>query len=91
MRYANKVNKVGSIEGVSGADDIINKVKNGDITLESTKQKGNFGEIVQDDFYEGTNKKLNRISKDKVTSLDDKIHQGIDGVYEDSLVNHLNL
>ena len=36
--------------------------------------------LLQD---EGTNKNQNRISKDKVTSLDDKIHQGIDGVYED--------
>ena len=36
--------------------------------------------LLQD---EGTNKNQNRISKDKVTSLDDKTHQGIDGGYED--------
>ncbi|MGO5443537.1 T7SS effector LXG polymorphic toxin [Faecalimonas sp. LCP19S3_D12] len=64
-------------------DEIITKVKKGEIILETTKHKGNFGEMVQDNFYEGTKKNLNRISKDKVTSLDDKIHQGIDGVYED--------
>lgn len=36
--------------------------------------------LLQD---EGTNENQNRISKDKVTSLEDKTHQGIDGGYED--------
>ncbi|MFV0381507.1 MAG: hypothetical protein ACK5KR_04730 [Breznakia sp.] len=35
-----------------------------------------------DDIYVN-GKKVNRISKDKVSNLDDKIKQGIDGVYED--------
>ena len=73
-------------KSIGGSDDIINKVKNDDIILENSKQKGNFAEIVQDYFYEGTGKNLNRISKDRVTSLDDKIHQGIDGIYEDSTI-----
>lgn len=65
------------------AYDIIKGIENGEITLITNKQKGNFGEMVQDNFYEGPDKNLNRISKDRVTSLDDAIHKGIDGVYED--------
>ena len=65
------------------AYDVIKGIENGEITLITNKQKGNFGEMVQDNFYEGPDKNLNRISKDRVTSLDDAIHRGIDGVYED--------
>ncbi|MGT2910075.1 T7SS effector LXG polymorphic toxin, partial [Streptococcus dentapri] len=41
--------------------------------------KGNYGEIVQDEYYRQFG--YERISKDMVTSLDSPGHQGIDGVY----------
>jgi hypothetical protein len=44
------------------------------------KQKGNYGEMKTD--LDMLDKGYVRISKDSITSLDDKGHQGIDGVYE---------
>ena len=48
--------------------------------LKNNKQKGNYGEMKMDIFFERMGCK--RISYDRVESLDDKIKQGIDGVYE---------
>jgi hypothetical protein len=44
------------------------------------KQKGNYGEMKTD--LDMLDKGYVRISKEGITSLDDKGHQGIDGVYE---------
>lgn len=45
----------------------------------TNKQKGNYGEMKMDEYYESLG--YERVSQDRVTGLDDKIHQGIDGVY----------
>lgn len=45
----------------------------------STLQKGNYGEMKMDDFFESQGYK--RISTDRVTDLNGTTHQGIDGVY----------
>jgi hypothetical protein len=49
------------------------------------KQKGNYGEMKTD--LDMLDKGCVRISKDSITSLDDKGHQGIDGVYENPTGN----
>ena len=59
--------------------DTINRVESGDISLSSTKRKGNYGEIKMDRYYE--NKGYKRISNDRVVDIDQTIHKGIDGVY----------
>ena len=46
----------------------------------SNKQKGNYGEMKMDQYYE--NLGFERVSSSTVTSLDDPIHHGIDGVYK---------
>ena len=56
-----------------------NQVENGDITLETNIQKGNYGEMKMDRYYE--NQGYERISLDRVTDLNAPNHQGIDGVY----------
>ncbi|GAB2023802.1 hypothetical protein RyT2_28830 [Pseudolactococcus yaeyamensis] len=58
---------------------IMNGVENGDIPLTNNFQKGNYGEMKMDKYFE--DKGYTRISKDRVTSLNQKGHQGIDGVY----------
>ncbi|MCU5096850.1 hypothetical protein [Bacillus wiedmannii] len=59
--------------------EIINEVENGNVKLKTNKQKGNYGEMKMDVHFES--KGFDRISNDRVTSLDDKIVKGIDGVY----------
>lgn len=61
---------------------VIKDVETGKISLKTTKQKGNYGEMKMDVHLEG--KGYNRISLDRVTSLDDKILHGIDGIYENA-------
>jgi len=58
---------------------VIDDVKSGKTTLDTTKQKGNFGEMVMDEHYKSLG--YERVSVDKVTGLDDTIKKGIDGVY----------
>lgn len=60
--------------------DEISKVESGDKTLETTNEKGNYGEMKTDQDLQ--DKGYERISKDTTTSIEDKGHQGIDGVYE---------
>lgn len=60
--------------------NLIEDVKSGKIVLETTQEKGNFGEIIMDNHFES--KDLNRISIDRVKSLNESGHIGIDGVYE---------
>ena len=68
------------IKGPSGS--VLDNVKNGELALDNTQQKGNFGEMNMDDV--AVNKKsLDKISEKTVTSLDQKIEKGIDGVYDD--------
>lgn len=61
--------------------EIISSVKKGEVILETTKYKGNFGEVVMDSYMESV-RGASRISGNPVTSLDDIINKGIDGVYE---------
>lgn len=59
--------------------DIIDSVKNGENKLETSQEKGNFGEMMTDiDLKE---KGYERISKDQTTDLSSPGRQGIDGVY----------
>ena len=53
----------------------------------SNKQKGNYGEMKMDQYYE--NLGFERVSSSTVTSLDDPIHHGIDGVYKNKTTGEL--
>ncbi|EUJ26918.1 hypothetical protein, partial [Listeria cornellensis] len=69
--------------GVNKAQyNVIRDVESGGVKLITTKRKGNYGEMKMDVHYESTTYK--RISSDRVTSLNDKIVKGIDGVYENA-------
>ncbi|MCM3087974.1 T7SS effector LXG polymorphic toxin [Bhargavaea ginsengi] len=57
----------------------IKSVESGKTKLKNNQQKGNYGEMKMDVHYESQG--YNRISKGRVTKLDQKIVQGIDGVY----------
>ena len=65
--------------GLNSADDIIKGVENGDIPLSNNTQKGNYGEMKMDAYFESQG--YERISIDRVTDLNTPTHQGIDGVY----------
>lgn len=58
---------------------IIDEVESGKIELKTNKHKGNYGEMKMDQYFKSLG--YERISLDKITGLDDKMHQGIDGVY----------
>ena len=58
---------------------IISDVESGKTPLKNNMQKGNYGEMKMDAYFEKQGYK--RISLDKVTDLDTPTHQGIDGVY----------
>ena len=60
----------------------IESVESGEVALKTNKQKGNYGEMKMDDYFESQG--YERISKTLVTSLDDKLSKGIDGVYENA-------
>ncbi len=60
-------------------NDCINQVESGQKKLETTQEKGNYGEMKMDEYYES--KGYKRVSKDRVSSLNDPTHHGIDGVY----------
>ncbi|RGF58893.1 hypothetical protein DV740_06520 [Roseburia sp. AF02-12] len=60
-------------------DDIIKGVENGEIPLSNNIQKGNYGEMKMDAYFESQG--YERISLDRVTDLNAPNHQGIDGVY----------
>lgn len=66
-------------ENIKKQDAEIKKVESGEVPLETTQEKGNYGEMKLDqDMRE---KGYERISTDMVTDLHDSGHQGIDGVY----------
>jgi len=60
----------------------IESVESGEVALKTNKQKGNYGEMKMDDYFESQG--YERISNDRVTGLDDKLSKGIDGVYENA-------
>lgn len=60
-------------------NQIIEQVEKGKLKLTDNIQKGNYGEMKMDQYYE--KKGYVRISQDRVMSLDEPVHQGIDGVY----------
>ncbi|WP_213422537.1 T7SS effector LXG polymorphic toxin [Bhargavaea massiliensis] len=60
----------------------IKSVESGKTKLKNNQQKGNYGEMKMDVHYESQG--YSRISRDRVTKLEQKIVQGIDGVYENS-------
>ena len=78
-----KVDDVGDVKkggkGNFTVEDIIKRIEDGEISLADNLQKGNYGEMKMDVFFEG--KGYKRISLDKVTDLNAPSHQGIDGVY----------
>lgn len=67
----------------SQADNAIKDVESGKTELITTKQKGNYGEMKMDQHLEDE-LGYSRISKDRVTGLEDAGHKGIDGVYENA-------
>lgn len=72
--------KQGMVESSNfSVDDIIKGVENGEIPLSNNIQKGNYGEIKMDAYFESQG--YERISLDRVTDLNEPNHQGIDGVY----------
>lgn len=72
--------KQGMVESSNfSVDDIIKGVENGEILLSNNIQKGNYGEIKMDAYFESQG--YERISLDRVTDLNAPNHQGIDGVY----------
>ena len=72
--------KQGMVESSNfSVDDIIKGVENGEIPLSYNIQKGNYGEIKMDAYFESQG--YERISLDRVTDLNAPNHQGIDGVY----------
>ena len=71
--------EVHTVEEIAKQQAEILKVRYGEEALSSSLKKGNFGEMVQDEYYRQFG--YERISKDMVTGLDDAGRQGIDGVY----------
>lgn len=71
--------KFDCLGGKQYRDKLLNDVESGKIELKTNKQKGNYGEMKVDKYFEELG--YERISLDRVTGLDDPIHQGIDGVY----------
>ncbi|MEY8356765.1 hypothetical protein AALB39_25910 [Lachnospiraceae bacterium 54-53] len=66
-------------ENIEKQDKEIEHVENGDKELETTQEKGNYGEMKMDQDMRKNG--YERISTDMVTGLNDSGHQGIDGVY----------
>lgn len=60
-------------------DGIIESVESGKVELTTNLQKGNYGEMKMDRYYESLGYK--RISVDRVTDLNAPTRHGIDGVY----------
>lgn len=59
--------------------EVIDEVESGKKPLQGNMQKGNYGEMKSDDYYESRG--YERISNNRVTDLNAPSHQGIDGVY----------
>lgn len=77
--YDENVVQVPVQEKIERQNKEIDRVENGEENLDSTLEKGNYGEMkVDQDLRE---KGYERISKDMVTDVKAIGHQGIDGVY----------
>ena len=76
-----QVNKIGEMleNSTDSVEDIIKGIENGDIPLSNNIQKGNYGEMKMDAYFESQG--YERISLGRVTDLNTPTHQGIDGVY----------
>ncbi|MGT2711350.1 hypothetical protein [Streptococcus oriscaviae] len=72
------VSNVHTVDEIAQQQTELVKVRNGEANLSTSMRKGNYGEIVQDEYYRQMG--YERISKDIVTSLDSPSHKGIDGV-----------
>ncbi|MFR6393684.1 MAG: hypothetical protein ACLUN0_13085 [Roseburia sp.] len=67
--------KQGMVESSNfSVDDIIKGVENGEIQLSNNIQKGNYGEMKMDAYFESQG--YERISLDRVTDLNAPNHQG---------------
>ena len=58
---------------------IIKSVEDGSVKLETNIQKGNYGEMKMDNYFESQG--YQRISNNRVIDLNEPTHRGIDGVY----------
>ena len=65
--------------GTKTVAEIIKEVEDGKISLNNSIQKGNYGEMKMDQYFESQG--YERKSLDRVIDLDGTTHQGIDGVY----------
>lgn len=63
---------------IAAIKEALERIRNGEKLTE--KEKGNLGEMMMDQYY--ISKGYHPLNKNRVTSLDDSGHQGIDGVYE---------
>lgn len=61
------------------AEELIRRVESKEIELETSLQKGNYGEMKMDQYWK--DKGYTRVSLDEVTDLNAPTHRGIDGVY----------
>jgi len=75
-------------EITQGQKEIIDDVENGNTDLTTNKEKGNYGEMKMDDHMVSEHG-LEPIHDNRVTSLDQKIETGIDGVYRDADGNYV--
>lgn len=74
-----EVSKAVKEQQIDQQDAAIDRVESGETSLDSTQEKGNYGEMKTDqDLRE---KGCERLSNDMVTDIDNPGHQGIDGVY----------
>ena len=78
LRKINKLSEVG-IDRQKKTIRILEESPEGTIAQLSNLQKGNYGEMKMDIFYNELG--YDRISLDRVTELDAPAHRGIDGVY----------
>jgi|GEM_PF-2094003 len=80
---------LGQADELSNAQrQAIDEVENGNLDLDTNKKKGNYGEIKMDDHMMNEHG-LEPINNNRVTSLDQKIEKGIDGVYRDADGNYV--
>ena len=64
-----------------GKNKSLDSVMLGSELLDSTQRKGNFGEILMDEYYKAKGYEKIDLRKDVIRELDDKIEKGIDAIY----------
>jgi hypothetical protein len=76
------------IKTISDVESGKTKLKDYGEKVGNQTRPGNYGEMKMDHYFEGLTEingrpvELKRISKDRIIDIDEKGHQGIDGVYE---------